>query len=199
MPPKLVQWLSKANAEAKPRTVQRLLMAGGAVVFLVLIPAGLCAAGRAVAPWIPWTLPPALQIGVGVPAALGGLGLALWSVVTFWRQGKGTPVPVAAPRRLVVTGPFRHCRNLMYLGAMMYYLGLASALGSLVFGLGVLALGLAVGALYARLVEEKELRIRFGEDYERYRQETPLFIPRLRRQRAAARSGSPVNESLPPR
>lgn len=191
MPPKLVQWLSKANAEAKPRTVQRLLVAGGAVLFLALIPAGLCVAGRAAAPWIPWALPPALEIGVGAPAALAGLGLALWAVVTFWRQGKGTPVPVAAPRQLVVTGPFRYCRNPMYLGAMIYYLGLTSALASLVFGLGVLVLGLAVGTLYARLVEEKELRIRFGEAYERYHQETPLFIPRLRRRRAAGQPAAP--------
>ena len=77
----------------------------------------------------------------------------------------------------------------MYLGAMIYYLGLTSALASLVFGVGVLVLGLAVGTLYARLVEEKELRIRFGEAYERYRRETPLFIPRLRRRAAGQPAG----------
>jgi protein-S-isoprenylcysteine O-methyltransferase Ste14 len=173
-----IGWLNAANARPKARWVQGLLALGGGLVFLVLIPLALCGLGTMVLPWSRGWVPRGIEVGVGLVAGVLGLALALWSVATFWHTGRGTPVPVAAPQRLVVSGPFAYCRNPMYLGVMMYYLGLASLVVSLPFGVAVSGLGLLVGALYAKEVEEKELPLRFGAAYEEYRRRTPLFLPR---------------------
>src|SRR6266550_3700702 len=53
-----------------------------------------------------------------------GAAVALWCIFTFVSLGKGTPLPLDPPRRLVIHGPYRFVRNPMYLGAA---LALASA------------------------------------------------------------------------
>ena len=38
-------------------------------------------------------------------------------------------------------------------------------------------IGLALGTSYHRSIEEKELALRFGKEYEEYRKRTSFFIP----------------------
>jgi protein-S-isoprenylcysteine O-methyltransferase Ste14 len=58
-------------------------------------------------------------------------------------------------------------------------LGEAALLGSVPLLAWFLAV-FAVNAVYFPLVEEPGLRIRFGEDYDRYRDNVPRWVPRLR-------------------
>jgi len=56
---------------------------------------------------------------------------ANWTVKVQYSLGKGTPIPLMATQRLVVTGPYAFCRNPMTLGTAFFYAGIAVWRGSL--------------------------------------------------------------------
>ena len=120
-----------------------------------------------------------LPVAVGLALlAVGGL-LVAWTVVLFARSGRGTLAPWAPTTRLVVLGPYRHVRNPMISGVLFLLLGEAALLGCVPLLLWFAAVA-AVNAAYLPLVEEPGLVRRFGEDYERYRENVPRWLPRLR-------------------
>jgi protein-S-isoprenylcysteine O-methyltransferase Ste14 len=110
-------------------------------------------------------LPIAIRI-VGLPLMAAGIGLGGWFVWTM-RQA-GTPVdPREAPTALVTEGPFRHTRNLGYVGLALTYAGLSLITGilwSLVLLPGVLA------AVHRGVIqhEERYLEKQFGSAYRQY-------------------------------
>ncbi len=113
----------------------------------------------------------------GVVFAVEGFAFAAWAVVTQYRIGLGTPSPLMPTRRLVVEGPFVFCRNPMTFGAFFYYLGVSLLAGSPAAVIVTVFL-FSLLVLYIKLVEEKELELRFGEDYRAYRERTSFIIPR---------------------
>ena len=70
----------------------------------------------------------------------------------------------------------------MALGAIVLYLSVSLIMGSPGAALLVL-LGAAVLLAYIRLVEEKEMVARFGDEYLVYRRRVPFLIPGLRSKR----------------
>ncbi len=108
-----------------------------------------------------------------------GLGLMVWTIRRFGREGEGTLAPWDPTRRLVVSGVYRHVRNPMITGVVLNLVGEALLLGSSLIGVwaGIFAAG---NAIYIPLLEEPGLERRFGEDYLRYRSHVPRWIPRLR-------------------
>ena len=68
----------------------------------------------------------------------------------------------------------------MLLGAMMYYLGISLWINSL-SAIFLTALFLLFSTAYIKLVEEKELEARFGEEYKEYKRKTPFLIPKIRK------------------
>lgn len=90
--------------------------------------------------------------------------------------------PPAAGGTLVTGGIYSHLRHPRYLQVM---LGLAAfALFTNYLALYAL-LAVCLPLIYlVVLFEERELRGRFGEEYERYCREVPRFLPRIFRRRA---------------
>jgi protein-S-isoprenylcysteine O-methyltransferase Ste14 len=113
---------------------------------------------------------------IGVTLLLTGFGFALWSISDQLFRAQGTPIPVVATQVLLVSGPFRLCRNPMGLGAIMAYLGLAILTGSPASILCAVLFA-AFFILYVKCFEEKELEARFGDSYRAYRVSTPFIIP----------------------
>ncbi|NOZ28549.1 MAG: isoprenylcysteine carboxylmethyltransferase family protein [Chloroflexi bacterium] len=152
-----------------------------AAFFLVVFPAALIILASSLDRWL--HLPRLLHGSLG--AVLGGLLVvagflfAVWSVYVQFTVGRGTPAPVMPTQRLVVQGPYGYCRNPMALGTIVLYLGVAILSGSL-SAVGLVALGAAVLLTYIRLVEEREMEARFGQEYWEYRRRTPFLIPRFR-------------------
>jgi hypothetical protein len=96
-----------------------------------------------------------------------------------------SPVPPGAgaeengvPQRLVVEGPYRYVRNPLYDGDFCLILGAALLTRSWALVL-VAALDLALLAFQLPF-EERELRERFGIQYQRYCELVPRFVPRRR-------------------
>ncbi len=107
-----------------------------------------------------------------------GFVFAAWSISDQLFRARGTPIPVVATQELLVSGPYRLCRNPMGFGAISAYLGLALLSGS---PASILCVVLFAGLFiaYVKGFEEKELEARFGESYRTYRESTPFIIPRI--------------------
>ena len=119
----------------------------------------------------------AINLLIGGLLALAGLSLGLWSVLDQFERGRGTPLPFMPTQELLVSGPFRYCRNPMTLGTIVFYLGIAIAAGTLCGALIALLIGAGL-ITYLKRFEERELEERFGEAYVRYKSEVPFMIPK---------------------
>jgi protein-S-isoprenylcysteine O-methyltransferase Ste14 len=114
-----------------------------------------------------------------VPSVLG-FAVALRCAWDFGWTGRGTPAPMAPPRRLVVAGFYRYVRNPMYLGFAVGWTGLWIVFGhpDPIFILAVAAVALGVH-LFVVFYEEPTLRKKFGADYEEYCRNVRRWRPRL--------------------
>lgn len=173
------KFLKQAGHEYNPN--QRLVfLLFLAPVFLVLLPYLFITLGLEVDKWLGW--PPVLNepinIILGVLLIVPGLAFAMWSIYSQFTLGRGTPVPLLATQKLVIQPPFTYCRNPMTLGTIVAYLG-AAVLFHTLGGLIVVLLFGGLLLLYVKGIEEKELEIRFGQEYLAYKHTTPFIIPRF--------------------
>jgi protein-S-isoprenylcysteine O-methyltransferase Ste14 len=119
--------------------------------------------------------PAPLAVAGGVLTA-AGIALMLWCWRDFAVRGGGTPAPVDAPRRLVVSGPYRHVRNPMYLAGITILLGEAALFRAPVL-LAYAAAFLGLTHAFVVFYEERALLGRFGSEYQSYRAAVPRWIP----------------------
>ena len=154
-------------------------MIPGSIVFLVISPFVFFFPARFLAGLLPLACSRTVEEVVMVIA--GGLALLLmhWSLIVLWVDGRGTPAPIAPTANLVTTGPYRLLRNPVELGTDLYFLVLGTWFDSLLTGMFCLLFGMGLGLGYIKMIEEKELVLRFGAPYERYKKKTPLIIPWL--------------------
>lgn len=161
--------------------MRRLWAVIGSVVFFFLAPG-------VVAFLIPWMIVQWAPIALWHDAewarwiglAVGALGLAelLECFTRFALQGEGTPAPVAPTRLLVITGPYRHVRNPMYVAVLAIILGWALWFGSLMLLLYAAVVWFCFTA-FVLVYEEPTLRATFGKQYETYCANVGRWIPRL--------------------
>jgi protein-S-isoprenylcysteine O-methyltransferase Ste14 len=108
-----------------------------------------------------------------------GVGLVplLRSFTDFIKAG-GTPIPVASPPRLVVSGFYRYVRNPIYVG----FFGVLGGEVLLFWSAGLLryiAVACVVGIAAVHFYEEPVLARKFGAPYEEYRRAVRAWVPRL--------------------
>jgi protein-S-isoprenylcysteine O-methyltransferase Ste14 len=134
--------------------------------------------GLPVFPPLPWNL----VVGLGV--FLGGLWLGLRSTMLLYGLGGGLPwgevKEEAKTSRLVTSGVYAYTRNPMILGYTLLPFGMGVMFQSPGMALTISPFVLVANVLIVKLVEEPNLVARFGEDYIRYRERTPILIPKLR-------------------
>ncbi len=119
-------------------------------------------------------------LSISVPLLTIGGGLVLWKYYLFFRA-RGSPVPFMPPRSLVGRGLYAYIRNPMMLGYFTLLFGLGVLLNSfsLIF---IFVPGFILGNVtYLKVIEEKEMEKKFGEQYLEYKTRVPMFIPRFRR------------------
>jgi protein-S-isoprenylcysteine O-methyltransferase Ste14 len=106
------------------------------------------------------------------PISLAIMVIGMLLIVFGWKEiykSKG---------ELVTTGIYGHIRHPQYLGFLLLTLGMNVQWATLI----TLLLWPILVILYRRLalIEEKELAEKFGEFYLKYKNNVPMFIPRLR-------------------
>jgi protein-S-isoprenylcysteine O-methyltransferase Ste14 len=133
----------------------------------------------------------AVQFRVGTSAAeialqilglvVGAIGVLLFvsSLRRFAVEGDGTLAPWDPPRKLVVRGPYRYVRNPMISGVIFIQFAEALVLLSKPHAMWALTF-LAANFIYIPLLEEPQLKSRFGKEYEEYCRHVPRLLPRLR-------------------
>ncbi|MFC0673633.1 methyltransferase family protein [Brachybacterium hainanense] len=126
-----------------------------------------------------WSLAAWAVAGAGVLLLIAASALGVWSAYTMASIGRGTPLPSAMPRALVIAGPYRYVRNPMAMAGI----GQGMAVGLIAGSWMVVAYALAGAVLWHLLVrppEEADLAERFGDPYLQYRAQVRCWIPRRR-------------------
>jgi len=174
------KFLKQTGHEYSPTKRLLALMLEG-LFFLGILPGALVFCSARLDHWfeLPRLTPGLLNAIPGCGLIITGLGLAWWAVYVQFTVGRGTPVPVMATQQLITCRPYSYCRNPMALGAILVYAGVAALIGSISAGFLVLA-GAIVLLVCIKLLEEREMELRFGSAYLEYRKRTPFIIPRLR-------------------
>ncbi len=113
-----------------------------------------------------------------------GLAPLVESARRFVYAGRGTLAPTTPTEHLVVSGFYRFVRNPMYVGVLIALAGEA-----VLFERRGLILYLAIvwlaTYLFVCLYEEPTLGRRYGEEYLRFKQNVPRWLPRLKPWRGA--------------
>jgi protein-S-isoprenylcysteine O-methyltransferase Ste14 len=176
---KLVTKIVEASGKPRSKIYKLVVISVGVSLILIIIPLLLLVASYGIEEYVLSHRFRILQIIVALLSLAIGFFLLVWSVLSLVRTGKGTPVPIAPSQKLIVDGPYRICRNPMLLGILAYFLGVGTILDSITIGLIMFFLSLIIGTCYSKFIEEKELRMRFGQEYEEYKEKTPFLVPRF--------------------
>jgi protein-S-isoprenylcysteine O-methyltransferase Ste14 len=118
--------------------------------------------------------------GVAVVLVCVTLAAGVLTVATLALRGLGAPFAVVLSRRLATDWLYARTRNPMVLATLVLFVALALLLRSTLFLAWHLALFTPTLLFYVKVYEERELEIRFGEPYRRYRASTPFLWPSLR-------------------
>ena len=135
---------------------------------------------------------PLLAVDYGTNWVLAGIGVALYGLAMVvevkcrrylsLRTLVGVPelkAPVEGPGKLLCEGIYGRVRHPRYLGVLLGGVGVACFAN---YQAGYLLMLALLPVAYAlTMIEETELRQRFGEAYVSYSQDVPRLIPRLRR------------------
>ncbi|MBS1499271.1 MAG: isoprenylcysteine carboxylmethyltransferase family protein [Bacteroidetes bacterium] len=108
-----------------------------------------------------------------------GLLLFATTLAAFVKRGNGTLAPWTPTQRLIVSGPYRYCRNPMITGVLLILCAEALWLRSGWIAVEAVIF-FAVNTVYFILAEEPSMEHRFGQDYRAYKADVPRWIPRLK-------------------
>jgi protein-S-isoprenylcysteine O-methyltransferase Ste14 len=119
------------------------------------------------------------QIALAGVLIAAGVAPLVESAQRFIYAGRGTLVPTTPTEHLVVSGFYRHVRNPMYAGVLIALAGEALLFHSR--GLLLFAVLLWLGFhLFVSRYEEPTLTRRYGDEYLRFKQNVPRWLPRLK-------------------
>jgi protein-S-isoprenylcysteine O-methyltransferase Ste14 len=119
-----------------------------------------------------------LTLAVGFAVALIGELIRFWGV--SWAGSETRTTGGVGGTFLIISGPFAHVRNPLYVGNILLYLGLGIMSFALFPYLQIVAiLFFLVQYYFIVREEERYLQEKFKDDYSDYCKNVPAFFPRL--------------------
>jgi protein-S-isoprenylcysteine O-methyltransferase Ste14 len=117
-----------------------------------------------------------VSLAAGLAVQLLGLFLAIWARRALGHNWSGE-ISIMVEHQLIRSGPYQRLRHPIYTGLLMMYVGTAVVTGTWLAIVGVAMAGFA----YWRKIrlEEANLDVAFGAEYEAYRRETWALVPGL--------------------
>jgi protein-S-isoprenylcysteine O-methyltransferase Ste14 len=155
--PALLDRRMRAGPRAEKRPVQRLIMLIMTIAFTALF----------VVPALDirfdWSVVPLSVVVLGDALIVAGF----WIILLVYRENTFTSatIEIAAGQTVISTGPYAIVRHPMYVGAVLYLLGIPLALGSY---WGVTAFAVIVALLLWRIVDEERLLATSLDGYAEY-------------------------------
>ncbi|UCF58779.1 MAG: isoprenylcysteine carboxylmethyltransferase family protein [Candidatus Bathyarchaeota archaeon] len=117
---------------------------------------------------------PLLNLAVSLPLILPGAWIAIWAVRAI---GLDVAKTHGAPRKLETAGAYSIVRHPQYFGWILAHIGM-STLFSVSYSMLFTPILLALIYLISKK-EEEELIKEFGNEYEDYKKNVPMLMPRL--------------------
>ena len=132
---------------------------------------------------VDWLLPGAadpravMRVIVLAGAVLGALGAALRAWAAAYLRAEVVHDERRHSERLVADGPYRHVRNPLYVGLMLFVIGMAPMASAT----GAAFMLIAMPIFLARLVggEEAAMLAEHGDSFRRFCETVPRFVPSL--------------------
>jgi protein-S-isoprenylcysteine O-methyltransferase Ste14 len=118
------------------------------------------------------------QTAISILLFVGISSLGVSGAITMSKIGKGTPLPLDAATKLVISGVYAYIRNPMAVSGIGQALVVGLYLGSPFVSLYAI-MGGCIWQFIFRKLEEDYLFGKFGEEYEKYREHVKCWIPRL--------------------
>lgn len=112
---------------------------------------------------------------LGICLVLFGISIWVYCVGLFHFIGKGTPVPVNPPKKLVIKGVYKYTRNPMYISALIILFGYFLFFGHLSLLLYLFLIAIFFN-LFVLFYEEPILKKRFGKKYIEYCKNAPRWL-----------------------
>jgi protein-S-isoprenylcysteine O-methyltransferase Ste14 len=125
----ILRWATKEQ----PLVTRVIAMIFAGILFIFLIPYALILAIPKFDTLlrIPYFFFGSVNYLVGGFLIICGIFFAWWSIGMQLFNANGTPLPMIPTQKLLVSGPFKYCRNPMTFGTICAYSGVAVAVGSL--------------------------------------------------------------------
>jgi len=129
-------------------------------------------------PSLPLWSPASIAGAVAVLLLMGGTLYLFVASSTALGKNWSFEARMRTDHQLIRTGPYARVRHPIYLGMLLFLLGLAVALGhwlQLVVALPVFLVGTSIRTR----LEDRLLEQQFGADFDEYARTTPALIPKL--------------------
>ncbi len=120
--------------------------------------------------FLPWTMI------AGLVLLIPGSVLYIWTGIDFVKS-RGTPAPVNPPVKLISRGLYAYSRNPMVIGIFLAYFGTGFLIGSLSLVVFFTPLFIVLMHYYVIKIEEKELELKFGQEYRDYQNRVSRYLP----------------------
>ena len=169
--------LGRRLLDAKP-TKERMQWVTTGVHFLLLLclGTGIITAITTANDWRGWVFPLDKNFSYGLMVITSLIAFA--TVINLALRGRGAPFAIALTRRLATDWMYAWTRNPMVLSTLAFFVALGLWLQSALFALWVLLWLAPAFVFFLKVYEERELEIRLGKSYLKYRAKTPFMWPR---------------------
>lgn len=116
---------------------------------------------------------------IGILFITTSLSIITYSTMLHIKTGRETPLPIIEkPKKFIISGFYKYCRNPMYLSEIIIFLGLFFIFGSLLLLIYLIIFFIIVNILVI-YIEEPELRRILGSQYVNYTKRVPRWIPKF--------------------